>query len=268
MKTKPPHHPAFTLIELLVVIAVIAILAALLLPALNAAKARALSAACLNNLKQLQLAYQMYADNNNDRLADNAVNYNEAGPNAWIKGNVQRHTPAYAKDITEGVLYAETQSPLTYRCPGSKAFVQDPAGARVPHNRSYAISVWLNCNAKPGPKRLTQVKQPSQVFVFIDENAVSIDNGAFGVHEAPIANNYWNLPASRHGQSCNLSFMDGHAENWKWTGPYLNGHNTKFSADDTRTERPDPDVNPTNLSYSNTRDPDLIRLSRAVPRTE
>src|SRR3989442_14344933 len=62
---------AFTLVELLVVIAIIAILAALLLPALSKAKSKAHSIACLNNLKQLQLAWTMYADDNRDRLVPN-----------------------------------------------------------------------------------------------------------------------------------------------------------------------------------------------------
>jgi prepilin-type processing-associated H-X9-DG protein len=94
---------------------------------------------------------------------------------------------------------------------------------------------------------------------------VSIDNGTFGVHPLSVANNYWNLPANRHNQGCNLSFVDGHVEHWQWTGPYLNRENAKFGADDTRTERPDPDINPAAMSYSTPRDPDLIRLASAVP---
>ena len=139
-------------------------------------------------------------------------------------------------------------------------------GVPVPHNQSYSMSVWLGSNIrKAGAKTSGQIRTPSQIFVFIDENAISLDNGTFGVHEASVANNFWNLPANRHSKGCNLSFADGHVEDWKWTGPYLNGHNEKFGADDTHTQRPDPDVNPAAMLYSKRTDPDLMRLANAVP---
>ncbi len=71
MNHRQPGRGGFTLIELLVVIAIIAVLAGLLLPALAAAKAKGQGVACANNIKQLALAWWLYADDNEDLLVNN-----------------------------------------------------------------------------------------------------------------------------------------------------------------------------------------------------
>lgn len=93
----------FTLIELLVVIAIIAILAAILLPALNSARERGISASCINNLKQCGLAFHQYADNFNDMLPAAAMNGN-------IWGNIMMDNGYLPKGSEDSA------SPLV--CPG------------------------------------------------------------------------------------------------------------------------------------------------------
>jgi prepilin-type N-terminal cleavage/methylation domain-containing protein/prepilin-type processing-associated H-X9-DG protein len=266
---------AFTLIELLVVIAIIAILAAMLLPALTRAKARACATACLNNAKQLQLASQMYCDENNGQLQNNDVGgggiaSTAAGPDAWIQGNVQEWTVTYLDNIRTGVLFPYNKSVDIYRCPCSRAFVRALGGATVAHNRSYAVSVQLNCNAGKNnaftlvAKKTTDVRRPSNVFVFGEENQISIDNGAMGTESLAGPAQFWNPPSGRHNNAGTFSFLDGRAEIWKWKGALI-PLNTQYSADDSRAQRPASTANPLNPSAASANDPDYLKLANALP---
>ena len=127
----------FTLIELLVVISIIAVLAAMLLPALSKAKAKGRQIACLSNLRQLQMGWQLYVDDHNDQLPENGTDY--AGPlygsptNSWVTGNAIRdNDPSF---IQNGSLYQYTQSWAVYHCPSDTSLSQ----GGQPRLRSYSL---------------------------------------------------------------------------------------------------------------------------------
>ena len=208
----------FTLIELLVVIAIIAILAAMLLPALSRAKAKALGIACLNNLKQLQLCYQFYVDDNRNLLPLNHGTPLASSTNCWVMGDAKRDTNTI--NIQNGVLFQYNRSVAIYKCPADLSKTLAPM--IVPRTRSYAIDFALSGGDDTslyGVTRFTDIVKPSPVkkSVFWDEQEDSIDNGGFGI--TPAVNwSWWNLPASRHTRGCVISFADGHSELWKWLG--------------------------------------------------
>jgi len=233
MNTRPKLQRAFTLIELLVVIAIIAILAGMLLPSLSRAKATAQSIACLNNLKQLQLAWIMYPDDHNQLLPPNQLS---AAPGlaawsttgCWVVGNAQ--TDLTLSNIQKGVLFNYTRSTAIYHCPSDRATV---TGSRnQPRTRSYTLNGYLGCS-NPAPLWASRMKltysqislmsdpSPSKLFVFIDEHEKSIEDGfwEFSFVGVQGMDDWLSLPADRHNQGCNLSFADGHVESWKWSRP-------------------------------------------------
>jgi prepilin-type N-terminal cleavage/methylation domain-containing protein/prepilin-type processing-associated H-X9-DG protein len=235
---------AFTLIELLVVIAIIAILAAMLLPALAQAKKRATMMSCLNNLKQLTLAANVYAGDFHDAIPPNVL----ANDSAWVPGTSVASLPGATNLalITSALLYPYNSSTRIYSCPGDVDIVQGCQQTRV---RNYSLNGMMGYNDDPGPpvgeanqvhigipenRKFTDIKNPNPAAasMFLDEQSssspletqTSIDDGYFAVdsmngENSPAGFTFRNSPSSRHGNFGTFSYADGHVSQVKWLEP-------------------------------------------------
>ncbi len=206
----------FTLIELLVVIAIIAILMAILIPTLHRAKEQGQRATCLSNVKQLTLAWILYAQDNDDKIVNGSTYFPRKGEPTW-NGLVWQKTGTIEdlqKDMMTGALYRYCENVDIYKCPtGIRGEVmtyavmdamngaqQDDGTPRIPGTKDLMV------------KRLSQVRRQSERFVFIDEGKISPDSWTVHYEQE----SWWDRPTVRHGDGTNFAFADGHSEYWKW----------------------------------------------------
>ncbi len=211
---------AFTLIELLVVISIISMMMSITLPSLSRAKEAGKRVVCLSTLRQLTLAWNIYAMDYEDKLCSPDTYWNDISQSRyWVAdgpGLPSNNVGGTKIAIRDGVLWTYTERMLDlYKCKSDSSRLL----------RSYSISNTMGGHKRDGIRpyhTVSEISMPSLKMVFVDASTRWrwISDGFWPIN-ADGENMKWRLRndhnvTARHGGGCNMSFADGHCEYWKW----------------------------------------------------
>lgn len=218
----------FTLIELLVVIAIIALLLAILMPSLAKVKEIAAGVVCMNNQKNLALAYRMYADANDGKVTTQPFGDDDGwvGPIQDDMGNGVSSGNATLGDrinaIEAGVLFPYLEDPKVYHCMGDKRWLKGSEAEGDDPQQLVYVSYALPDDMLGGRNiKYSDVLQPANAFLFLEDGydgRVSSNKGWSFKYDQPNPGTWeWHDPmGAYHTDGCTFSFFDGHTEKYKW----------------------------------------------------
>jgi hypothetical protein len=219
---------------LLIVVATIGLLAALLFPVLNKAKVKAQRTKCLSNLRQLGFGWVMYHQDNNGFLVQS---YPQNNNDAWVLGDMRNPAQALNTDlIREGKLFPYNRDVALYHCPTDEGVTI--ANKKFASVRSYSMNSFMGGRGGAAPAVIpptaagyvpffskdSELRRPSQLWVLLDEDERSINDGFFVTD--PTAHMWYDFPANsahRHDFSFGLAMADGHADIWRFRDPHSRG---------------------------------------------
>jgi prepilin-type processing-associated H-X9-DG protein len=248
----------------------------MILPSLIKAKQKAQGAHCMNNLRQLAIAWKIYADENSGKLVPNGDETHQPtsyfDPDGKPGGRLAQWCPGRQDDNSQlspptasglNVGQAWIRFGLLFPYVANVDVYKDPAdtftgrnGSQYPHVRSMSMNTWLgdiapyaNINTVISYYKEADLIRPgaANLWLFIDENPISINDGSFIC--SPQINQWVDCPASYHNNAGGISFADGHSIIKRWHDPtILKTWNDKIQPGNPQFTRLDPG-NPSDLGY-------------------